>query len=300
MDDLLSPMSNNFAPPSTVGMPHAASYQMRKKAEPQPNAKAAAAHAGPLKQQAHSRPERRGLFGSAPPSVSPPSHPPVPSNQSDAGKSFEAAAVFAGQEWFGPCTVTFPAAAGTGVEAGRGAGKAQLELKTRGNDYSMAREVVSVPWGEVLGWWLNDEGPLCVALTVSSGGEFSRRFRDSFNSTVDRLVVILEQQQGGTEKEVAASALRACLASRGSAGASRQAAAVVVDSDETEVVAAVSRLPEHRRASACAALHMDIEMLHSKRRSSRYNPPPPPAHARDPTHTPFVRKFLTVSISIFP
>ena len=141
----------------------------------------------------------------------------------------------------------------------------------------MAREVVSVPWGEVLGWWLNDEGPLCVALTVSSGGEFRRRFRDSFNPTVDRLVVILEQQQGGTEKEVAASALRACLASRGSAGASRQAAAVVVDSDENEVVAAVSRLPEHRRASACAALHMDIdiEMLHSKRRSSRYNPPPP-------------------------
>ena len=99
-----------------------------------------------------------------------------------------------------------------------------------------------------------------------------------------RLVVILEQQQGGTEKEVAASALRACLASRGSAGASRQAAAVVVDSDENEVVAAVSRLPEHRRASACAALHMDIdiEMLHSKRRSSRYNPPPPPDSFRCP------------------
>ena len=125
----------------------------------------------------------------------------------------------------------------------------------------MAREMVPVPWSEVLGWYLNDEGPLCVALTVSSVGEFHRRFRDTFDPTVDRLVVILEPRDA-TEKGVAASALRTCLASKGSV--------VVVDSDENEVVAAVRRLPGHRRASACAALDIDIEKtLRSLRRSSR-------------------------------
>ena len=269
MDEWYSLALSNYAPPSMLDMPHRASYQMRVKAEPRPKAEAATAYAGPSKRQnkiGRSRSESCGLFSSEPPSAPLPSRPPVPRSQSSAGKSFEAAAVFAGQEWFGHCTVTFPVAAGAGGEAGREGGKAQLELKTRGNDHSMAREIVPVPWGEVLGWYLNEEGPLCVALTVSSVGEFHRRFRDTFDPTVDRLVVILEPRDA-TEKGVAASALRTCLASKGSV--------VVVDSDENEIVAAVRRLPEHRRASACAALDIDIDKtLRSLRRSSRYTPPP--------------------------